>query len=220
MKKLTLFFFTCIWMLLFVSVSPAVAVPIDIHWVNVTGQDVMNPPWSHELGNQFPPDELITSSWTYTEVVPCQWGDSPSIPNVEVTMTNQTGRDWRNVVYVKDPETTIANWDQLQINGQYAFTIDHGVGINNPLVYESKIWDNIFQAGEIWKFVIADYGNTSGLAPSLFGSWDSVNMLGRVGNQSGNDTVSSGSIIVGIPEPAALSLLALGGLTLLRRNRK
>ena len=193
------------------------AVPVDLTYAaNLTGQDEMTPPWNEEIGVGFPADELISSSWETTTYIPCPRDyDSGGPSNIKVTMTNLTDRAFYKVAYVKDPETSITNDDLLLINGQESFLIDYA-GINVPLVYESMAQDTVFEPGETWKFVIQNYSNTSGLPASAFGSYDAVHNLGRVGNQSGGDLVSSGSII---PEPATLILLAIGGLALRRKRR-
>lgn len=165
----------------------------------------------HELGNQppFPVQEWITSSWVETEYRPClQNYDNPLIPNAEVTITNKTGRVWEWLYYVADPETNLTNNDGI-VNCCLAFEIDK-IGFNTPLVYESLNQDQVFEINETWRFVIQDYTNTRGLAPSLFGS------IG-VGNCSSLDNMSSGSII---PEPCTAALLAGGAIVALRRRRK
>ena len=110
-------------------------------------------------------------------------------------------------------ETNLTNWDEyvgeVGAVAWKAFKID-AVGENTPLIGESKIADGIWQPGETWYFVIQEYTNSLGLAPNLFGS------LG-IASKSTGDLASSGSIIV--PEPMSLSLLALGGLALVRRRR-
>jgi hypothetical protein len=209
MRKVVLGFFVCICVL-FLGLLPAMANPVDLGYApNSSGQDVMTPPWTEELGTGFPVDELISTSWTTTTYIPCPRDyDSGGPSNIEVTMTNLTNRAFYKVAYVKDPETSITNDDLLLINGQEAFLIDK-IGINTPLIYESMVQDTVFEPGETWKFVIQNYSNTLGLAASAFGSYG-------VGNQSGGDLISSGSII---PEPATLILLGLGGLALLKRKR-
>jgi len=177
-----------------------------------------------ELGNKptFPDDEWITSSWEFTSLTACTGApyDNPGIPNVLVTMTNMTNTVWGNfyngqkthVYYVADPETGLSNWDGLMgciLGLQKAFIID-SIGINRPLVYESVAYNDIFEPGETWKFIIQDYTNTLGLAPSAFAS------LG-IANCSQGDLVSSGSIVAN-PEPATMILLAAGLLGIKRRK--
>jgi hypothetical protein len=208
MRKLITIFL--VFVVLTVSL-PAMAVPASLVYAdNPSGQDPMTPPWTEEWGVGFPPGELIATSETPIKVIPCPRDyDSGGPLNIEVTMTNLTGKYGYKVAYVKDPETTITNDDLLLINGQEAFLIDK-VGLNKPLFFESMTQDNIFEPGETWKFVIQNYSNTLGLAASALGS------VG-VGNQSGGDTLSSGSIIV--PEPGTICVLGLGALSLLRRKR-
>jgi hypothetical protein len=128
---------------------------------------------------------------------------------VKVGITNLTGKVWTDLWYVSDPETTLTN-DDGWINGQLAFKID-AVGVNTPLVWESVASDGIFTPGETWEFVIQNYANVFGLAPSL---------LGTIGVPSVGDLVSTGSIIA-IPAPGAILLGSLGvGLVgWLRRRR-
>ena len=135
--------------------------------------------------------------------------------NMTVYVTNLTSQSYTDVYYVADPETNLTNWDELVGNAglgdaKKAFKIDK-VGENQPLLTESISADGIWQPNEAWAFVIQDYSNTLNLAPNLFGS------LG-IASLSSGDSVSSGSILV--PEPATLSLLALGGLAVLIRRRK
>ena len=78
------------------------------------------------------------------------------------------------------------------------FRIDT-LGVNTPLVSESFTANGIWEAGEIWEFVIQDYGHPV-LPPSAI---DSIG-LGSL------DPPSSGSIIA-VPEPSPL-LLGFAGL--------
>jgi len=170
----------------------------------------------HELGNQFPPDELITSTYEpdfpYT---PClENPDDPQIPNPLVYIQNLGTWKWFDVWYVADKEigsTFLQNYDGI-VNGGLAFKIDN-IGLNTPLVFESMTLDNIFEPGEVWGFVIQDYQNTYGLPPSAFGS-------PGVGVFSMGDQISSGSIIA-IPAPGAILLggIGVGLVSWLRRRR-
>lgn len=193
--------------------SPALAVTVVVQSVDTTSQDVLIPHReAHELGTGFPPSELITASWQYTEYSPCpQNPDNASIPNVEVKIVNMTTVSWSRLVYVADPETSLGNDDGL-VNGELAFNIDN-LNINRPLVAEiGGVVPLVFEPGETWLFVIQDYQNAIGLPASALGS------VGLVGSLSRADTLSSGSIIA-VPEPVMISLLALGTLALIRRRR-
>lgn len=172
-----------------------------------------------ELGNGFPPDELITSSYiTDTTYRPCpEQPDDTGIPNVVVSITNMTNIGFEDLYYVADPETSLQNYDgwidevpvAVGVNQHEAFRIDD-VGINTPLISESIAGDLIFAPGETWEFVIQDYTNGLGLMPHLFGT------VG-VASASTGDTFSSGSIIT--PEPGSLLVMLLGTLVLVRRRR-
>lgn len=170
----------------------------------------------HELGDLFPPEELIESTWAYTEERSCfeEGTDDPTISNIMVTMTNLTTTFWYDVHYVADPETTITNFDGWIGNAgladaEEAFLIDYA-GINRPLYSESMTPDAVFEPGEIWEFIIQDYGNALGGPPTPFDS------LG-IASLSTGWPPSTGSIIA-VPEPATLLLLSLGSLALRRRR--
>jgi hypothetical protein len=128
---------------------------------------------------------------------------------------------WSNLVYVADPETTFSNDDgeaqDLKAPGwTLAFKIDN-VGANTPLVYESMTQDNVFEPGEVWEFVVQEYSNSQGLAPSLLDSWDGVNQ-GQIAYASSGGPPSSASIIA-IPEPNVIVMVLMsgGGLLAVRR---
>jgi hypothetical protein len=187
--------------------ASAVAIPMQ-----VTSQDdpmccdtLLVPINVHELGiptPPFPQDEKIAAQDSFTPFIACP-PHATGIASTLVSMTNLTGIDWKDVWYVADtPDTRISNRDGF-VNGADAFKIDH-VGINTPLLFESINTDGIFQAGEIWDFVIDGYQNNFGLPASAF------NSVG-VGSFSVGDQFSSGSIIaVAVPEPTTCLLLLMG----------
>ncbi len=211
--------------LMLIAVLAFAAAPTMANPVNVYSQDGPQDPLViegpvHELGDGFPANELIESSNRPTDETACDdpgsEPDDPAIPNVLVTMTNLTRVDWHDVHYVADPETGITNFDGWIGNmgatdAQFAFRIDN-IGINRPLVSESIIVDNIFQANETWEFIIQDFVNQMGGPPTPF---DSLGIAGR----SGGWPPSTGSIIA-VPEPATMSLLVLGGIGMLVRRRR
>jgi hypothetical protein len=145
-------------------------------------------------------------------------------PDEVVNMTNLTSTDFQEVWYVADPETSLTNWDGL-VNGEEAFRIDSQIndpgGINHPLMYESMVYDGVFQAGETWEFIIQDYFNALGLAASLLDSCAGGPPCtsGLVGSLSAGGPPSSGSIIALIPEPSTALLFGLGLTALALRRR-
>jgi hypothetical protein len=195
--------------------APASAILITITPIETPPCDVLTlPQIVHELGNApFPPDELIASTATFTELSACPLMDSATIPNALVVMTNLTTTFWRDVHYVADaPTTMISNEDGLVTGGQ-AFRIDT-VGVNRPLVFESIGADGIFAPGETWHFIVQDYVNAFAMPASLFGS------VGAVGAASGGDPFSSGSIIaLEVPGPGGLALLGVALAAWPRRRR-
>jgi hypothetical protein len=205
------------------------AVPINPYGVDYATQDPIlideNLAW-HELGDFFPPNELIESSWAETTYQPCPENpDNSQVPNILVTMTNLSRIDWYNVHYVADSETFLQNDDGLignagLLDAQLAFRIDN-LGVNTPLVYESISVDNIFQAGETWEFVIQDFVNSLGVAAAPFASIGIASLSDVVRDPN---SMSSGSIIASqIPEPATLavwSLLGACGAAAAARRRK
>lgn len=190
--------------------TPSLATPVSVTGTNAAQCDSLSfgPTTGDEFGlaPAFPTDERISSSDTGTTFFSCITGDT--VGNILLTITNLTGADISELYYVADPETTITNYDGF-INGELAFRIDH-LGSNLPLISESMAFDNIFEAGETWDFILQDYINTGALAASA---------LGSIGVPSGGVSTSSGSIVT--PEPSTLALLTLGlmGLTWRRWRR-
>lgn len=172
-----------------------------------------------ELGEGvlFPQNELIQTTWNFTNLTACPMSDDPNVPNVLVDMRNLTGLYWQDLFYVADPETSFSNFDGMAMSYAApgvitpAFRIDP-FGMNKNLVSETMTADNIFEPGEAWQFIIQDYSNAAGLPPS-FGSLD-------FSGASSGDPISSGSIVqFPVPTPGSLALLGLGGLATLRRRR-
>lgn len=172
-----------------------------------------------ELGTSpFPQDELIDATWQPTNLVACSMTDDPSFPNALVTIVNLSGRYWDNLFYVADPETSFSNVDGLAMSYAApgvvteAFRIDW-VGGNRPLVFESMAVDNVFEPGEMWQFIVQDYGNAFGLGPDAMSSLD-------FSGASAGDSFSAASIVqMVVPAPGSAALLALGGLLAVRRRR-
>jgi hypothetical protein len=175
-----------------------------------------------ELGTNatiFPWNELISSLTVgTTDEHGCFDGyDDLSLTNWVVQITNLTPFDFTSVWYVADPETQVSNYDGWVANWGFvdyeeAFKIDW-LGINRPLIYESMGSNNVFEAGETWRFILQDWTNSLGGSPSDFSS------AGVSSNSTG--LPSTGSIIA-VPEPGSLGLLALGAVAIavLCRRRK
>ena len=210
---------------LVLSASPAAAEWTDVESENGPQDPLFLPNMVDELGlglagglnGPFPPDEEIMAFDLTTNYTPCNEAtnqDDPLIPNMQVVMTNLTTTDFADVWYVADLETRITNFDGW-VNGGEAFKIDT-IGFNIPLVFESFLPNDIFEAGETWEFVIQDYGNLLGLPASDFSS---------IGVGFGSPSPpSSGSIVaIPVPEPGTMVMLfstGLMGLVAFARRRK
>ena len=200
-----------------IGVLSALANPVSVEWQDTRQDPLMLPSEQmDELGDFFPADELIVSQEVPWEGhIPCPT-DYQETGCVEVEITNHTLTDFTDVHYVADPETFLTNDDGLIGNIgmndlQLAFRID-SVGANTPLVFESMLPDNVFQAGETWRFVIQEFSNTLGGTPAPFDS------LG-IASMSTGWVPSTGSIIA-IPEPNAIVMILMssGGLIFIRRK--
>ena len=217
MKKSTLLFFVCSCLLFFL-VSSAVGYELEVYTENDPIQDDWSiNGWVHEIGCQaaFPPCQQIDCvGYKTTEYIPCP-SEYQGGTNVEVEIRNLCDVTRCGLIYVSDPETFLTNIDEWvgQVGDpvpEEAFWIDHR-GENQPLVFESMTWDNCFEPGETWRFVIQEYVNTSGGPPHALDS------LG-IASMSTGWPPSTGSIIT--PEPATICLLGRGALALLRRRKK
>ena len=216
-----------------IGILPAVlAAPVLVDARNLpTQDDLIFNGWFHEIGDEFPLDELIlVEEVPWEGHIPCP--ENPEGNLVQIRITNLSPYDWTDLVYVADPETTLGNMDG-EVEDQtpfpripspspgytLAFKIDNQ-DINTPLVSESITPNNIFEVGEVWEFVIQDYNNSLGLSPAQIDSWDSGSGMGQVAFASAGGPPSSGSIIGVIPEPSVIvmALAAGGGLLFIRRK--
>ncbi len=182
----------------------ALATPVKVEYVDTPSCDVLVVPSDvDELGIGFPSDEIIDGYANQTSLVACPDSAVPGIANQLVVIYNATNRSFKDLWYVADPETRITNVDGL-VNNQEAFKIDN-IGHNQSLVAETINPNGIFEPGEQWEFLLDGYSNNLGLSAAAFLS------AGLVGDNSGGDTVSSGSIIANpVPEPASWALLGIG----------
>ena len=211
---------------LVLSASPAAATLVSVFFEDGPQDPLFLPQVVDELGigaatfppGPFPDDEEIMAFEMTTDYTPCSEPgnqDSAAIPNMEVTMTNLTTRDFADVWYVADLDTGLTNFDGT-VNLGHAFKIDT-LGFNRPLITESFFpLNDIFEAGETWHFVIQDYTNGLGLPASLLSSVGvGVGSLGLT---------STGSIVaIPVPEPGTVMMFfgaGLMGLVALARRRK
>lgn len=202
----------------------ASATPVD-YVVDGPGPcDAVTPTGNHELGGPvgvFPADEQIEWVATTLDRAACAATNMPH-PDTLVRMTNLTGIDWVDVWFVSDGGRgnpggpTLTNVDAI-VNGAEAFRID-SIGANTPLVFESIAADGIFEAGEIWDFIVQDWAfagpGACGPGSAPFGPGVVLfTSPGKVGTPSCDGPETSNASIIAraaVPEPDALGLLGLG----------
>jgi len=177
----------------------------------------------HELGDAavFPIDEALEIS-AFPIVQPNHFECVPDdgVPNEWVIrVINISPFDYSNLFFVGDQGVTVGNYDGLIEDAVFpgpelAFKIDGTVtpGLNNPLISESGAVDEILSSGEIWQFTITNF--------SLFGAAPVFGSPGGFAASSAFEFSDSNASILAtlVPEPASLSLLALGALPLIRRR--
>jgi hypothetical protein len=200
----------------------AMASPVNGVYLDGPDCDINGPRQAvEEIGTViFPADELVATSSSQTTLSSCLT-DDPTLSNFLITMTNLTGKDWTDLFYVADVETTISNADGEAASAvvpgtrTLAFRID-SVGSNTPLVFESMGSNGIFEAGETWQFILQDYTNAAGGPPEAFSSFD----FAGASTAFPGITDSTGSIVQFlVPAPSSVALLGLGGMMTLRRRR-
>lgn len=208
-----------------VAAAPALANPVDGDYFDAAGCDDHGTLQAREeLGTgMFPTDELISAFATITDLSACTVTDDTGIANMLVRITNLSGRDWTDLFYVGDAETTFSNVDGFATTNEapppnsiltQAFRID-AVGANRNLISESAAADGVFSAGETWQFIIQDFVNTDGVGADVMGSLDFAG-----GSSFAGDALSSGSIVQFlVPSPGATALFGLAGLSAARRRR-
>lgn len=206
--------------------APAMANPVNGLYADTPPCDTHGPRFAiEELGNAplFPANELIDSASTFTQQVACPATDNPTIPNALVVITNLTGTSWTDLFYVADPETFFSNEDGLAESAAapglrtQAMRID-ALGSNRNLVFESIAVDGIFDPGETWHFIVQDYSNALGAAPSSFTSLDFAGASAGPG-VPGLAPSSASIVQMVVPSPSTASLLGLGALVGFRRRR-
>lgn len=177
-----------------------------------------------ELGTiVFPPDELIDSISTLTDLSACPAEDDPLIPNSLVRITNLTQRTFTDLFYVGDASTSLSNVDGRGVSSAspafagHAFRID-AIGMNKNLISESGVVDGIFAPGETWSFIVQDYAHPTGLPASAMASLD----FAGASDLLPGTTDSTGSIVQFIvPTPSTTALVAASAVVVgIRRRRK
>ncbi len=211
-------------------VSQASALPVKVDHIDTPQCDPLFIPREgvHEIGDVaiFPSDEALSSMDVGTSnFIPCPPMNDTGTPDPVVEIRNLSGRDWLEVWYVANDETTITNFDGEANDAasppvHEAFRIDNDAsdpgGSHHPLIGESMTPDGIWEIGEVWRFVLQDYSNTLGLPPSAL---DSLGVGDASAPSAAGIVSSSGSIIaIPVPEPSACLLMGIAlGMAVLRR---
>lgn len=208
--------------------ASAKAIPVQgMYYDDPTGCDSHGDVFlDHELGDAFifPIDEALEFTVSQIEL-PSHFDCVPDdgIPNEWVIrIINVSPFDYTNLFYVADSGVAVGNYDgvaeDLTSPGtELAFKLDGTVtpGVNNSLISESGVVDEILSSGEIWQFTITNF--------SLFGTAPTFGSPGGFAASSSPELSNSNSSILAtlVPEPASsTALLGLGGLALLKRNKR
>jgi hypothetical protein len=201
------------------------AVPVTAVYIEDQRCDTIpNQTLTHELGEQqfFPINESfapVVSPATFTVCVQ----DDGIANDWIVQITNTSGIAWKDMFFVADLGLRVGNADGNMIDavGQPgvvtdAFRID-SLGINANLLAESGPADNVFQAGETWRFNVSNFFDPAGLAPQPI-----FRLPGKfAGSEPYPNAAGSTASIVAtpVPEPSTLFAIALPAAALLMRRR-
>src|SRR3954453_2176309 len=209
----------------------ASAVPVNGQYVEDPRCDAIpTQSLTHELGDIviFPLNESISYQASPVTFTVCVQNDGLANDWV-VRMQNTSGIAWKNLFFVVDHGGFVGNADgnirdvALAPNDlSDAFSIDGTVtnGLNNNLLSESMAVDEIFQPGEFWTFAVSNYSplNSAGVfSPPIFSTPGVFSGSSPLNTTSGNASILA---TPAVPEPATMSVLALGAAALLLRRRR